>query len=134
MHLFFSIVLAAASVAASLYIPVLAGGAIDTIAGAGKVDFAALMPYLYKIGILALAAGAAQWIMNTLNNRITFRVVRDIRNAAMEKIQILPLSYMHSWTFWVCILPFGRHFAEFAFISAEAERSFCVSARSFWGF
>lgn len=96
VHLFFSIVLAAASVAASLYIPVLAGGAIDTTAGAGKVDFAALMPYLCKIGILALAAGAAQWIMNTLNNRITFRVVRDIRNAAMEKIQILPLSYIDS--------------------------------------
>ncbi len=96
IHLFFSIVLAAASVAASLYIPVLAGGAIDTIVGAGSVDFTALMPYLYKIGILALAAGAAQWIMNTLNNRITFRVVRDIRNAAMERIQILPLSYIDS--------------------------------------
>ncbi len=96
LHLFFSIVLAAASVAASLYIPVLAGNAIDTVAGAGKVDFAALMPYLCKIGILAFATAAAQWIMNTLNNRITFRVVRDIRNAAMEKIQILPLSYIDS--------------------------------------
>ncbi len=96
LHLFVSIVLAAASVAASLYIPVLAGKAIDTVAGAGKVDFAALMPYLYKIGILALATAAAQWIMNTLNNRITFRVVRDIRNAAIEKIQILPLGYIDS--------------------------------------
>ena len=96
VHLAFSIILAALSVAVSLYIPVLAGSAIDTIAGAGRVDFAALMPYLYKIAVLAVAAAAAQWIMNTLNNRITFRVVRDIRNAAMEKIQILPLSYIDS--------------------------------------
>ena len=96
VHLAFSIILAALSVAVSLYIPVLAGGAIDNIAGAGRVDFTALMPYLYKIAVLALIAAAAQWIMNTLNNRITFRVVRDIRNAAMEKIQILPLSYIDS--------------------------------------
>ena len=96
IHLAFSIILAALSVAVNLYIPVLAGSAIDTVAGAGRVDFEALMPYLYKICILALIAAAAQWIMNTLNNRITFRVVRDIRNAAMEKIQILPLSYIDS--------------------------------------
>ena len=96
VHLFISIILAALSVAASLYIPVLAGRAIDTVVGAGKVDFKALMPYLYHIGIIAVAAAAAQWIMNTLNNKITFSVVRDIRNAAMEKVQILPLSYIDS--------------------------------------
>lgn len=96
VHLLFSVLLAAASVAVSLYIPVLAGRAIDTVVGKGKVDFAALMPYLYRIGAFAAAAAAAQWIMNTLNNRITFRVVRDIRNAAVKKIQILPLSYIDS--------------------------------------
>lgn len=96
VHLFVSIFLAAASVAASLYIPVLAGQAIDTVIGAGKVDFKALMPILYRIGIVAVAAAAAQWIMNTLNNKITFSVVRDIRNAAMKKVQILPLSYIDS--------------------------------------
>lgn len=95
-HLFASVFLAAVSVAISLYIPVLAGSAIDTVVGAGKVDFAALMPYLYKIAILAVLTAAAQWIMNTLNNKITFRVVRDIRNAAIERIQILPLSYIDS--------------------------------------
>ena len=95
-HLFISIILAALSVAASLYIPVLAGKAIDTVIGAGKVDFEALMPYLYRIAIIAVAAAAAQWIMNTLNNKITFSVVRDIRNAAMKKVQILPLSYIDS--------------------------------------
>ena len=96
IHLFISILLAAASVASSLYIPVLAGKAIDEIVAPGKVNFDALLPFLYQIGILALATGLAQWIMNTLNNRITFRVVRDIRNAAMEKIQVLPLSYIDS--------------------------------------
>ncbi len=96
IHLFISIVLAAASVASSLYIPVLAGKAIDEIIAPGKVNFDILLPFLYRIGILALATGLAQWIMNTLNNRITFRVVRDIRNAAMEKIKVLPLSYIDS--------------------------------------
>ena len=96
IHLFVSIFLAASSVALSLYIPVLAGNAIDTAIGAGKVDFNALMPYLYKIGIAAFVTAAMQWVMNTLNNRITFRVVRDIRNSAMEKIQTLPLSYIDS--------------------------------------
>ncbi len=95
-HLFFSIFLAALSVASSLYIPVLAGKAIDEIVAPGKVNFDALLPFLYQIGILAIATGIAQWIMNTLNNRITFSVVRDIRNAAMEKIQILPLCYIDS--------------------------------------
>lgn len=96
IHLFISIILAAASVASSLYIPVLAGKAIDEIIAPGKVNFDVLLPFLYRIGILALATGLAQWIMNTLNNRITFSVVRDIRNAAMEKIQILPLICIDS--------------------------------------
>ncbi len=93
-HLLVSVILAAVSVAIGLYIPVLAGDAIDTIVDAGKVNFEALMPYLYKIAILAVSSALVQWVMNTLNNRITFRVVCDIRNAAIRKIQILPLSYI----------------------------------------
>ncbi len=93
-HLLVSVAFAAVSVAIGLYIPVLAGEAIDTVIGAGKVDFDALLPFLYKIAILAVSSALVQWIMNTLNNRITFRVVRDIRNAAIRKIQILPLSYI----------------------------------------
>lgn len=96
IHLFFSIILAAVSVAMTLYMPVLAGKAIDLVIGKGRVDFEGMMPNLIGIGILALLTAAEQWIMNTLNNRITFRVVRDIRNAAIEKIQILPLSYIDS--------------------------------------
>lgn len=95
-HLVFSIILAALSVAATLYIPVLAGEAIDNVVGKGKVDFDALIPMLVAIGVLAAASALAQWIMNALNNKITFGVVRDIRNAAMKRIQILPLSYIDS--------------------------------------
>ncbi len=93
-HLLVSVILAAVSVAIGLYIPVLAGDAIDTVVDAGNVNFGSLMPYLYKIAILAVSSALVQWVMNTLNNRITFRVVRDIRNAAIRKIQILPLRYI----------------------------------------
>lgn len=96
IHLAFSIILAALSVAFSLYIPVLAGDAIDTVIGKGRVDFEALIPLLVQIGIFAVLTGIAQWIMNTLNNRITYRVVRDIRNSAAERVQSLPLSYIDS--------------------------------------
>ena len=95
-HLAFSIILAAVRVAATLYIPVLAGRAIDNIVDERNVDFAALKPLLIGIGILAAVTALAQWIMNALNNKITFCVVRDIRNAAMRRIQILPLSYIDS--------------------------------------
>lgn len=95
-HLAFSIILAAVSVAATLYIPVLAGRAIDNIVDERNVDFVALKPLLIGIGILAAVTALAQWIMNALNNKITFCVVRDIRNAAMRRIQILPLSYIDS--------------------------------------
>lgn len=95
-HLAFSIILAAVSVASTLYIPVLAGRAIDNIVDERNVDFAALKPLLIGIGILAAVTALAQWIMNALNNKITFCVVRDIRNAAMRRIQILPLSYIDS--------------------------------------
>lgn len=95
-HLAFSIILAAVSVAATLYIPVLAGRAIDNIVDERNVDFASLKPLLIGIGILAAVTALAQWIMNALNNKITFCVVRDIRNAAMRRIQILPLSYIDS--------------------------------------
>lgn len=92
--LIISIMLAAVSVAASLCIPVFAGKAIDCIIGKGNVDFASIKTNLIFIGALACIAALAQWIMNSLNNRISFRVVRDVRNAAMKKLQILPLSYL----------------------------------------
>lgn len=92
--LIISIILAAVSVAASLCIPVFAGKAIDCIIGKDNVDFDNMKIYLIFIGVLAGVSALTQWIMNMLNNRISFRVVQDVRNAAMKKLQILPLSYL----------------------------------------
>lgn len=91
-----SILLAAVTVAASLYIPILTGDAVDLIVGPGTVDFAGIFSILVKIGVIIGIAALSQWVMNLLNNRITYRVVRDIRNEAFRKIQILPLKYIDS--------------------------------------
>lgn len=94
--LLLSVILAAITVALTLYIPILIGKAIDCIVGEGKVDFELLITLLVKIGISAGAAGLIQWIMNNVNNHITFYVIRDVRNEAFEHLQILPLSYLDS--------------------------------------
>ena len=89
-----SLLLALVYVAMSLYIPILVGKAIDHIIEAGKVDFAAIWDILLTILICAGVAGLSQWVMNELNNRITFRITRDIRQEAFRHIQVLPLSYL----------------------------------------
>ena len=89
-----SILMATVYVAMTLYIPVLVGQAIDCIVDAGKVDFAAMKSSLLGIGICALVAALAQWVMNEMNNRVTYRVTRDIRDEAFRHIQVLPLSYL----------------------------------------
>ena len=89
-----SLLLALVYVAMSLYIPILVGQAIDRIIEAGKVDFAAIWDILLTILICAGVAGLSQWVMNELNNRITFRITRDIRQEAFRHIQVLPLSYL----------------------------------------
>ena len=78
----------------TLYIPILVGEAIDCIIEAGKVDFTAMAGYLRGVLICALIAAVSQWVMNEINNRITFRVTRDIRDEAFRHIQVLPLSYL----------------------------------------
>ena len=93
-----SVLLAAASVAATLYIPILTGDAVDHIIGPGNVDFAAIFSILVRIGIIIGLAALAQWVMSLINNRITYRVVRDIRNEAFRKLQKLPLSYIDHLT------------------------------------
>ncbi len=89
-----SIVLAAVSVILQLYVPILFGDAIDGIIAAGRVDFAAVGRVLSLILILILAAGAATYVMNLINNRITYRTVQEIRAKAIRQIQILPLKYL----------------------------------------
>ena len=89
-----SLVLATVNVVMSLYIPILVGTAIDCIVDAGHVDFAQMSVHLRNVLICAIVAGAAQWLMSELNNRMTFRITRDIRNDAFVHIQKLPLSYL----------------------------------------
>jgi len=89
-----SIVLATATVALTLYVPILIGRAIDCIIGPGNVDFEAISKLLFKIGITVAATCTLQWLMNHINNKITYHVVRDIRKKAFRKIEILPLSYI----------------------------------------
>lgn len=89
-----SILLAAVTVAASLYIPILTGDAVDLIVGPGNVEFAGIVKILVRIGVIIGIAALSQWVMSLINNRITYRVVRDIRNEAFRKIQILPLKYI----------------------------------------
>ncbi len=92
-------VTAAATVAGTLYLPILMGEAIDHIIGPGQVHFTVIGKILLSGVAAAIVTGLAQWIMNICNNRITFHVTRDIRNRAIEKIEILPLKYVdgHSY-------------------------------------
>lgn len=89
-----SIIFAAVTVAMTLYIPVLVGRAIDYIIGKDNVNFNAVFEILLQIGIIASLTALLQWVMNTINNKITFHVIRDIRDQAFKKIQILPLKYL----------------------------------------
>ena len=89
-----SLLLATVYVVMSLYIPILVGDAIDCIVDAGQVDFDAMKTYLIGVALCAAAAGLAQWIMSLINNSITYKVTRDIRNEAFRHIQTLPLKYL----------------------------------------
>ena len=91
-----SLVVAAVSVGAQLYIPILCGSAIDMMLGKGAVDFSGVMGIIVKVLVVAGAAALAQWLLSVCNNRITFLVSRDLRNEALRKIQTLPLSYLDS--------------------------------------
>ena len=92
--LILSLLLATLYVVMTLYIPILVGSAIDCIVEAGRVDFAAMSVYLRGVLICAGVAAVSQWLMNELNNRMTFKVTRDIRNEAFRHIQKLPLSFL----------------------------------------
>ena len=89
-----SIVLAAVSVILQLYVPILFGNAIDEIVARNQVHFSKMWQYLWQILILAALSGAASWVMNLINNRMTYRTVQDIRTKAIRHIQVLPLSYL----------------------------------------
>lgn len=91
-----SLVLAGITVALTLYIPILIGKAVDLVIGSGEVDFLGLFVILKTMAVAILITALAQWLMNVINNHITYRVVKDMRIRAFEKIQELPLKYVDS--------------------------------------
>ncbi len=93
-YLVCTIVLAVFSVAAQLCIPYLVGRGIDTLLGAGAVQFEALYRIFVLIGVCIAVAAAAQWLMSLCNNRIAYSVLADIRSEAFGKLGTLPLSYL----------------------------------------
>ncbi len=94
-----SVLMAIITVASTLYVPILIGKAIDYIVGANNVDFENIKSILFTIAVFIGITALSQWIMNICNNKITYHVVRDIRDEAIEKIQRLPLKYIdgHSY-------------------------------------
>ena len=89
-----SIVLAAVTVILQLYIPILFGDAIDEVVAAHQVNFPEMWFYLKRIVFFTLVSALSAWIMNLINNRMTYRIVRDLRSQAIRHIQVLPLSYL----------------------------------------
>ena len=92
--LILSVLMAGVTVILQLYVPILFGDAIDNIVAAGKVDFAMVGFYLKRVVILAVLSGVTGWVMSVINNRMTYRVVQDIRAQSIRHIQHLPLSYL----------------------------------------
>ena len=93
-HVMLSILLAAVTVVLTLYIPILTGQAVDTIVGPGEVDWTTLLRILEQMGFMILVTALAQWVMNHINNIVTFRVVQDIRTKVFNHIEELPVSYL----------------------------------------
>lgn len=94
IYLVFTILLAALTVALTLYVPKLTGAAVDDIVGPGQVNFGSVIQILVKIGVSIAITAFAQWLMNICNNKMTYQIVQDVRNEAFKKIEILPLKYI----------------------------------------
>lgn len=94
VFLIFSIMLAAVTVACTLYVPILTGNAIDLIIDKGLVDFTGITAIIKTMIAVILIGALAQWLMNVCNNKITYNVIRDIRTEAIRKLEILPLKYI----------------------------------------
>lgn len=91
-----SLVLAGITTAGTLYLPLLTGKGIDCIAGPGSVDFKGAFRVLFQMGLVIGVTALSQWLMNVCNNKLTYQIVRDVRNEAFEKLGILPLKYIDS--------------------------------------
>ena len=93
-YVWLSLIFALITVVTTLYAPIVTGDAIDFIIAKGQVDFEGLKPLLIKFGVVILITAFAQWFMSLCNNKITYRVVKDIRVSAFEKLNHLPLRYV----------------------------------------
>ncbi len=91
-----SLLLALITVALTLYVPVLIGQAVDCVVAKGQVNFRGIAKIIWKILVIVVLTAAAQWLMNHINNRITYRVVMDIRTKAFKHVEKLPLRYLDS--------------------------------------
>lgn len=94
IQLLFTLLLSSIIVFITLYIPIIVATAIDFIIDKGQVDFNAIYKALLKVGILASIAAVLQWVMNVINNNLTFYIVRDLRNDALLKLEKVPLKYI----------------------------------------
>ena len=94
-----SVLMAACVVALTLYVPILTGNAVDLIVERGLVDFEGILTILVKMGIAIALTAVAQWLMNVCNNRMTYGIVRDIRDEAFRKIEVLPLKYLDAHSY-----------------------------------
>ena len=94
IFLILSLLFAVATVASTLYFPVLTGEVIDHILGPGQVKFAVILGLLGKMGVIIVVTALAQWLMNVCNNKITYEVVQDVRREAFAKMEILPLKFI----------------------------------------
>ncbi len=99
VYLVLSIVMAALTVTLTLYLPILTGRVIDLIVSKGGVDFDGVFAILRQMAVVIGITAAAQWVMNICNNKMTYRIVQDIRDEAFKRIEILPLKYIdeHSY-------------------------------------
>ena len=99
IYLGISILMAAFTVAFTLYVPILTGDAIDLIIDKGFVDFRGIWDILVKIAAAIGLTAVAQWLMNVCNNKMTYAIVRDIRDEAFRKVEVLPLKYIDSHSY-----------------------------------
>ena len=96
IHFILSLLLTAVSVILTLYVPILVGEAIDLAIGKDAVDLGGISDILLKIAFMIAATAIAQWLINVLNNRMTYGIVKNIRSEAFRKIQRLPISFIDS--------------------------------------
>ncbi len=96
IHFVLSLLFTAFSVGLTLYVPILVGKAIDLALGKGQVDMAGIWQILFKIGIAVIITALLQWLINVLNNRMTYGIVRNIRHEAFVRLQNVPVSYIDS--------------------------------------